>query len=132
MWLAHYSYHFFTSWDTIIPSVQRFAADHGVSALGPPHWQSACCRPAADWVTQLQIVMLDVGLLASLYAGLRIAEQTSTSLRQAGKAFAPWAVLIALLFVLGVWIILQPMEMRGTLPALVSELERADLLIQNI
>jgi hypothetical protein len=27
----------------------------------------------------------------------------------------PWAVLIVLLFAAGVWIVLQPMQMRGTL-----------------
>ena len=32
MWLAHYSFHFFTSCDTIIPATQRFAADHGWNA----------------------------------------------------------------------------------------------------
>ena len=32
------------------------------------------------------------------------------------KAFAPWAVLILLLFAAGVWIVFQPMQMRGTLP----------------
>jgi hypothetical protein len=27
----------------------------------------------------------------------------------------PWAVLLVLLFAAGVWILLQPMQMRGTL-----------------
>jgi hypothetical protein len=60
--------------------------------------------------------MLDFGLLASLYTGLRTAEASTTSTRQALKAFTPWATLIVLLFVLGVWIVFQQMEMRGTLP----------------
>ena len=34
---------------------------------------------------------------------------------QALKVLAPWAVLIVLLFAAGVWIVLQPMQMRGTL-----------------
>jgi hypothetical protein len=33
---------------------------------------------------------------------------------QALKAFAPWAMLMAFLFAIGVWIVLQPMQMRGT------------------
>src|SRR5258707_11886576 len=31
------------------------------------------------------------------------------------KVFAPWALLIVLLFAAGVWIVLQPMQMRGTM-----------------
>ena len=33
MWLAHYSFHLFTSYDTIIPATQRFAEDHGWNVL---------------------------------------------------------------------------------------------------
>ena len=34
MWLAHYSFHFFTSYDTILPATQRFAADLGWQRSG--------------------------------------------------------------------------------------------------
>ena len=44
MWLAHYSFHFLTSYDTVVPTTQRFVADLGWSALGQPHWVAACCR----------------------------------------------------------------------------------------
>ena len=30
-------------------------------------------------------------------------------------ALAPWALLLVLLFAAGVWVLLQPMQMRGTL-----------------
>jgi hypothetical protein len=60
--------------------------------------------------------MLDFGLLASLYTGFRIAEANAASTARALKAFTPWAALMVLLFMLGVWIVFQPMEMRGTLP----------------
>ena len=60
--------------------------------------------------------MLDVGLLASLYAGFRIAEANTASTRQAVRALVPWATVVVMLFLLGVWIVFQPMEMRGTLP----------------
>ena len=117
MWLAHYSFHLFSSYDTIIAATQRFAADHGSAALGEPQWQCACCRPAAAWIPHLEILMLDFGLLLSLYTGFRIAESNTTRISQALKVFAPWAILILLLFICGVWIVFQPMEMRGTLPA---------------
>jgi hypothetical protein len=31
------------------------------------------------------------------------------------RAFLPWGVLILILFAIGVWIVLQPMQMRGTI-----------------
>lgn len=117
MWMAHYTFHLFTSWDTIIPATQRFAADLGVGGLGPPAWACACCRPAADWLLHFEIVTLQVGLLATLYAVLRIAESQTLGALQAVRAFLPWSLLALVLFAGGVWILLQPMEMRGTLPS---------------
>jgi cytochrome c oxidase assembly factor CtaG/polyferredoxin len=114
MWLAHYSFHFLASFDTVIPAMQRFAGDLGF-AIGEPEWRYACCRPVADWLPRLEILFLDVGFLFSLYAGLRIARAQSDRESQALKVLAPWALLIAGLFALGVWIVLQPMQMRGTL-----------------
>jgi cytochrome c oxidase assembly factor CtaG/ferredoxin len=117
MWLAHYSFHLFSSYDTIIAATQRFAADHGAGAFGDPQWKCACCRPAAAWIPHLEILMLDFGLLLSLYTGFRIAESNTPRASQALKVFAPWAILMLLLFICGIWIVFQPMEMRGTLPA---------------
>jgi ferredoxin len=119
MWLAHYSYHFLSSFDSVIPALQRFAGDFGWSFFGQPTWARACCRPVADWLPRLEIVFLDLGLLFSLYSAYRIALTESEQLFQALKLLAPWALLIVLLFAAGVWIVLQPMQMRGTLSALV-------------
>ncbi len=116
MWLAHYSFHLLTSFDTVVPTTQRLVADLGWNALGEPIWQLACCRPVSAWLTHLQVLMLDGGLLLSLYAGFRIAEEQTTNLRHWHCcALAPWALLIVVLFVVGVWIVYQPMQMRGTL-----------------
>jgi cytochrome c oxidase assembly factor CtaG len=118
MWLAHYTFHFFTSYETIIPVTQRFAADLGLSSLGPPQWACACCRPAGEWLLQAELVALGIGLLASLHTAHRIAHSQTPAPRAALGALAPWAFLIVLLFIAGVWIVLQPMQMRGTLPAI--------------
>jgi cytochrome c oxidase assembly factor CtaG len=115
MWLAHYSFHLLTSYDTVVPTVQRFAWDLGSSALGPPQWVAACCRPVAAWLPRLEILFLDLGLLLSLYVGYRLAVAQSPRQSQALRALAPWAILVALLFAAGVWLVLQPMQMRGTL-----------------
>jgi len=117
MWLAHYSFHLFASYDTIVPATQRFAAGLGWSGLGEPQWQCACCRGAGAWISHLEILMLDFGLLLSLYTGFRIAEAHASRVSRALRTFLPWAVVIVLLFAVGVWIVFQPMQMRGTLPA---------------
>jgi hypothetical protein len=107
MWLAHYCFHFLTSYDTAVPVAQRFAVDLGLTSLGEPAWGSACCRPVTPWLLPLELLFLDVGLLLSLYTGYRLAPTL--------KALAPWALLLVLLFAVGVWILFQPMQMRGTL-----------------
>ena len=115
MWLTHYSFHFLTSYTTILPTTQRFVAEHGLS-LGTPAWSYACCLPAAAWLLRLEIVFLDIGMLGSLYVAFRIAQSQTNRLPRALAAFAPWALLIVFLFLIGVWIVFQPMEMRGAMP----------------
>jgi cytochrome c oxidase assembly factor CtaG len=115
MWLAHYSFHFLTSYDTAVPVAQRFAADAGFF-LGDPSWLPSCCRPVGTWLLRLEILFLDFGLLLSLYTGYRIALAQTSRPSLALKALAPWAVLMLLLFAAGVWLVFQPMQMRGTLP----------------
>ena len=112
MWLAHYGYHLLTSYRAAIPAAQRFAARLGRDVLGSPEWSDACCQPVPDWLPRLEIVCLDFGLLLALYSGYRIALGRSP---RPGRAFAPWATLIVALFAVGVWIVLQPMQMRGTM-----------------
>jgi cytochrome c oxidase assembly factor CtaG len=107
MWLAHYCFHFLTSYDTAVPVAQRFMADLGLTLLGEPAWAWACCSPVTTWLLPLELLFLDVGLLLSLYTGYRLAPTL--------KALAPWALLLVLLFAVGVWILFQPMQMRGAL-----------------
>lgn len=116
MWLAHYSFHFLTSSETIIPVTQRFVRDLGGPFLGAPLWSCACCRPMTDWLPCLEIVALDIGLLATLYVIWKFALSLAPSAAAAWKIAAPWALMALALFALGVWIVLQPMQMRGTLP----------------
>jgi polyferredoxin len=117
MWLAHYSLHFLASFDAVTPALQRFAGDLGWAILGEPAWVRACCRPVADWLPRLEILFLDLGLLLSLYVAYRIALVQTERASEALKVLAPWAMLIVLMFAAGVWIVLQPMQMRGTLSA---------------
>jgi hypothetical protein len=116
IWLAHYSFHFFGSYETVVPTVQRFFGDIGWRILGEPAWSLTCCRPVGNWLPRLQVIALDMGLLVSLYAAYRIALNESPGQMRAVRAFLPWGMLIVALFAIGVWIILQPMQMRGTMP----------------
>lgn len=116
MWLAHYSFHFLTSYGSIVPTTQRFFTDFGWSSLGEPEWSLACCRPVSNWLLHLEIVFLDLGLLGSLYCSYQVSRDLASGPSQALKSFAPWAILIILLFAAGVWIVFQPMQMRGALP----------------
>jgi cytochrome c oxidase assembly factor CtaG/ferredoxin len=115
MWLAHYGYHFFTSYASVLPTTQRFLGDLGCAVLGAPQWNYDCCAPVAGWLLRAEIVSLEFGLLLSLYTGYRIAWSQAGRLPQAFRMFAPWGLLIALLFAAGIWIIFQPMQMRGTM-----------------
>jgi cytochrome c oxidase assembly factor CtaG/ferredoxin len=115
MWLTHYSFHFLTSYATLIPTTQRFVADLGWAFFGSPEWICACCVEVANWLLRLEIVFLDLGLLLSLYTGYRISLSQTQRLPQALRAFAPWAVLLLILFASGIWIVFQPMQMRGTM-----------------
>jgi hypothetical protein len=116
MWLAHYSFHFLTSYDMAVPTGQRFFADLGWASFSDPDWVSDCCRPTAPWLLRLEVLFLEAGLLLSLYAGYRISVAQAPRLTLALKAVLPWAVLMLVLFATGVWVLFQPMQMRGTLP----------------
>jgi hypothetical protein len=116
MWLAHHGFHFFTSYATILPVAQRVSLDVGLASLGPPQWQHACCVGVADSIVKFELLALDVGLLVSLAVGYRIAAADVGRGRGALQAVAPWAILLIALFAVGVWIVLEPMQMRGTLP----------------
>jgi hypothetical protein len=112
MWVAHLTYHFLTGASVVIPVTQRVASDLGVSLLGQPNWLNRA-MPPLDWLLSLQILLLDGGLLLTLYIGWRVAQRFSSRTARALSLFAPWAGLATLLYVAGVWIVFQPMEMRG-------------------
>ena len=115
MWLSHYSFHFLGSYETLVPAMQQFVKNLGWHILGKPAWGLACCRPVAAWLPRLEIVSLDLGLLLSLYTGYRIALHHCSPRSRAIQAFLPWGLIVGL-FAIAVWIVLQPMQMRGTMP----------------
>ena len=112
MWIAHYGYHFLTGALTIVPLAQRFVADLGVFWLGSPRWDLASLV-TASWLDWFETIFLALGLFGSLIAMLRIAEDGQRRPYLARRAFLPWAILCLVLFAIGLWLMAQPMEMRG-------------------
>jgi ferredoxin len=115
MWLAHYGYHLLTGGLTIIPLAQQFCADLGFPLLGHPNWAIAGLIPADwTWLTPIAVVALQCGAFGSLLALGRIAGRQHRERRMARRAALPWAILIVALCCAGIWLMMQPMEMRGS------------------
>jgi len=112
MWLIHFSYHLLSGGQTAVPVIQRAAIDVGIN-LGPPDWSLSSAMPSFDWLPSLELIVLDLGLLFSLYIGWRIASGFRLKFAQTLKLNAPWSALAVVLYSIGVWIIFQPMQMRG-------------------
>jgi hypothetical protein len=110
VWLAHYCFHLLTGLWTFIPVTQGALADLGLPLLGRPEW--GLSGLSEGLVTPLELGFLALGLLGSLLVAWRIAERDHP-LRTA-QAFAPWAGLSLLLWGVAMWLLSQPMEMRGT------------------
>jgi len=105
MWLAHFSNHFVAGWSSVIPAVERFIS-RASSVNYPQAWMP-------DWIPSLELCFLDLGLLLTLYTAWRVARRLSTGGGRALAAMSPWAVLAGALYSAGVWIVFQPMQMRG-------------------
>jgi cytochrome c oxidase assembly factor CtaG/ferredoxin len=113
MWLIHFSYHLLTSGQTALPVVQRAANDVGITLLGTPNWSLSSTMSSLDWLPTLELLLLDLGLLFTLYIGWRAAARFGLTLSHRLRLNAPWAALGFLLYSIGMWIIFQPMQMRG-------------------
>ena len=86
MWAAHLFYHFATAWNASL-----------------------------TWLTPVQLLLLDAGLLLTLYVLWQLARQYSKYVGQAISLILPWALVSCGLYCLGVWIFFQPMQMRGVM-----------------
>lgn len=111
VWLAHYGFHFFTGFLTVIPIAQNAALQSfGWPLLGEPQW--AWGGLPESIVFPLEFGFMGLGLLGSWRVSWAIAHQLSPG--RVWSCFAPWALLHLLLFLSALWIMTQPMDMRGT------------------
>jgi hypothetical protein len=111
VWLAHYGFHFFTGFLTVIPVTQNAVLrGTGHALLGQPLWQLGGLPEAL--VYPLELGFLGLGLVGSCLVTWSLAQQFSPA-RPLGS-FVPWALLHLAIFGSAVWIMTQPMDMRGT------------------
>lgn len=111
IWLAHYGFHLLTGIGTVVPVAQGAVADAlGTALLGTPDWRWPGMRPGLVYPLQLGAVML--GAIGS-GASMRLIAARDYPAR-AGAAAAGWVLLAVGLAVAAVWVLSQPMEMRGT------------------
>jgi hypothetical protein len=110
VWLAHYGFHLLTGGLTIVPVAQS-AALHmvGWAALGDPRWHWAGMQPGSVFPIQIGFILL--GTMGSLVLAYLISERDYP--QRTVLAAVPWAAIAVVLATAAVWILSQPMEMRG-------------------
>jgi len=110
VWLSHYSFHLLTGLWTFVPVVQQVLLDLGIPLFGSPMWHLT--GVPQELVLPLEFGFLSLGALGSLLVAYRIAARDHPERPVA--AFVPWAVLSFMLWLAALWLLNQPMEMRGT------------------
>ncbi len=118
MWAAHLSFHLVTAWNSLEPGVLQALHDLGkwlpTAGLPRPDWMSEQPLFSGASLLGLQLGLLDLGLLGALYLGWRMAGGSARgSVLARSRTLAPWLGVTLLLYGTGVWILLQPMQMRG-------------------
>ena len=116
MWVAHYLFHFLIGGLAIIPATQEYMADLGIPILGSPAWALGPMVPES-WLLPIELLFLELGLLVSVAVAYRIAQRDLAPRVSPLKGALPWCGLALGLSAAGIWLLLQPMEMRGTLMA---------------
>jgi len=105
MWVAHFLFHLLTGWRSLEPVLGRIF-----------HFAGFAINLSAEvpgWLPPVQVLLLDAGLLFSLYIAWRTACRRTMRTSQALGLVAPWAMLAIGFYAAAVWILFQPMQMRG-------------------
>jgi cytochrome c oxidase assembly factor CtaG len=113
MWIAHFVYHLLTGASALVPAFKRAASGIGINLFGKPDWSFSTPMVPVDWLTSIQILLLGAGLLLTLYVSWRTAFSFTKQARSAFGLLMPWAALAVALYAAGVWVLFQPMQMRG-------------------
>ena len=111
MWAAHFLFHFASGWNSAWPVAIRGLRDLGFSLEQPLF----ILGHASHGLQGLGLLLLDAGLLLSIWRIWQCAGNLGSDPRAANRVAMPWALLAMATFLFGVWITFQPMEMRGLL-----------------
>jgi len=109
MWTAHFVFHLATAAGALAPVLKRVTE----ALIDAPTWAASSVAASPGSLTALQLLLLDGGLLYTLYLGWRISTQPGRRVMRALAVLAPWALLSAVLWVAGGWSVFQPMQRRG-------------------
>ena len=129
VWLVHFGFHFITGWPTGEAAIRRVLHDLALSSDATDRILSCCVVPP-NWLVPAEFLALSLGLAAALGVlwwsidamlrrsdGARTSSSKTTSTTTPARVtmawIAPAIALIALWSVIA-WVVLQPMEMRGT------------------
>src|SRR5690606_41815564 len=97
---------------SVVPVVQSAAADlAGWTVLGEPRWTWVGMQPGNVFPIQIGFVVL--GAIGSLALAHALSEREYQS--KAAAAAAPWAAVTLAVATLAIWILAQPMDLRGTI-----------------
>ena len=139
MWAAHLCFHLVTAAGSLPAALHQAALDLHLSRLPAPAWAAGQSLLAPEALLQLQFGLLDAGLLFALYLGWRMVRATPVSgpgegfvgrtnvsapalhpqriarlsLGKSLAHLAPLASIVLLLYAAGIWLLLEPMRMRG-------------------
>ena len=113
IWAAHFLFHFLIGWKSAWGVFERVLGDLGVTLANHPGARGFGLGISVDNLRVIQTLILNIGLLSTLYLGWRIARIYAPRLRMALRLMAPWGSVALGLYLFGIWICLQPMQMRG-------------------
>jgi hypothetical protein len=113
MWVSHLLFHLSTGWKTAWPAVKQAVAESGLAQFAHPHWVMPNPLLSPGTLLNAQMLVLDAGLILSLYLGWRAAQEFAPGAWAALRLITPWVLLAAILYAGGFWTLLQPMQMRG-------------------
>jgi polyferredoxin len=111
VWTAHYGFHLLTGLFTVVPMTQKAVIElTGAPWLGGPFWRWTGMRPGSVFPFELGCILL--GAMGSAALSYKMAERDYPD--RPGALSMPWTLLTLVLASVAIWILLQPMEMRGT------------------
>jgi cytochrome c oxidase assembly factor CtaG len=137
MWAGHLLFHVTMTLPSLGSTMQHVAADfgalhggagHAASVMASMNQSAMVLMPGMSassmgmMLTQgfdgtnllsVQVLLMDVGLLFSLYVGWRLVREMTASARSMAAMLAIWCTSSTALYAVCVWVLTQPMEMRG-------------------